>query len=93
LLNLCAALLFYLAGRGAEVLANSEADDFGEVAEAISYSTEHAADLLKVSYLAPDIIAAILDGRQPAGLTRTKLIRWPGLPMDWSQQRIVLGFV
>ncbi len=66
--------------------------DFDELANAIGYSREHAADLLRIGYLAPDIITAILEGRQPANLTRTKLTRWPALPLDWQQQRVALGF-
>ena len=47
--------------------------------------------MLRVNYLAPDIIAAILDGTQPAGLTQRQLIRGH-LPMDWALQRQLLGF-
>lgn len=49
------------------------------------------ARVLRLNYLAPDIIAAILDGRQPPGLTRKQLI-FASLPMDWAQQRALLGF-
>ena len=48
--------------------------------------------VLRIGYLAPDILAAILDGQQPEGLTRTKLIRWADLPIDWDEQRKALGF-
>jgi hypothetical protein len=40
----------------------------------------------------PDITTAILEGRQPPGLTATMLIEHPALPMSW-QQRTTLGFV
>ena len=40
---------------------------FNELALALGYGREYAADLLRVSFLAPDILTAILDGRQPAG--------------------------
>lgn len=63
--------------------------------EAIARSQGHARDyfgvLLRLSYLAPDIISAILDGRQPAGLTRQKLARSP-IPVEWSEQLQSLGF-
>jgi len=49
--------------------------------------------LIKISFLAPDITAAILEGRQPATLTRQILVRFPDLPMDWDEQREALGFV
>ncbi|WP_342250114.1 hypothetical protein [Sphingomonas sp. OTU376] len=49
------------------------------------------ARLLRLNYLAPDIVMAILDGRQPPGITRKKLID-ANLPMDWSLQRRLLAF-
>ena len=47
--------------------------------------------LLRLNYLAPDIKAAILDGRQPAKLTAHQLLYAP-IPADWQQQRELLGF-
>lgn len=80
------------AGAAREAVASCQSDDFDEVAAAIGYGREHAADLLRIGYLAPDIVSAILDGRQPRDLTRSELIRWAGLPLCWQQQRITLGF-
>ena len=48
--------------------------------------------LARLSYLAPDIISAILDGRQPEPLTARQLIRGSGLPLGWHEQRRELGF-
>jgi DNA invertase Pin-like site-specific DNA recombinase len=48
-------------------------------------------DRIKLSYLAPDIIEAILAGRQPRSLTRRRLASID-LPIDWRQQRQMLGF-
>jgi hypothetical protein len=46
-----------------------------------------------LSYLAPDIVRALLEGRQPIELTPTRLLRQSkDLPHDWSGQRHVLGF-
>lgn len=47
--------------------------------------------LIRLSYLAPDIKAAIKDGRHPAELTAHKLLYAP-LPSDWQQQRTLLNF-
>ncbi|MCW3848060.1 hypothetical protein OF829_12490 [Sphingomonas sp. LB-2] len=80
------------AAAAREALATCDSDDFDEVAAAIGYGREHAANLLRIGYPAPDIISAILDGRQPRELTRSKLIRWAGLPLCWQQQRVSLGF-
>jgi len=46
-----------------------------------------------LSYLAPDIVRALLDGRQPIELTPTRLFRLSkDLPHEWSEQRHFLGF-
>ncbi len=49
--------------------------------------------LLRLTYLAPDIIRDILDGHQPPSLTRQKLLeKSRGLPHDWAEQRVWLGW-
>jgi DNA invertase Pin-like site-specific DNA recombinase len=47
--------------------------------------------LIRANYLAPDIQAAIMDGTQPPTLTAWHLLNGP-LPLDWEQQRQLLGF-
>jgi hypothetical protein len=49
--------------------------------------------LVRLSYLAPDIVRAFLAGHQPIALTPIALLRLSkDLPHDWSEQRYVLGF-
>ena len=49
--------------------------------------------LIRLSYLAPDIMRALLEGRQPIELTATRLLRLSkDLPHDWKEQRCFLGF-
>ena len=43
-------------------------------------------------FLAPDIIQAIIEGRQPAELTAARLKRMYDLPISWAEQRRLLGF-
>lgn len=52
----------------------------------------YAARLMRLSYLAPEIVIAILNGRQPVELTATKLMADTRLPLDWTEQRKTLGF-
>lgn len=47
--------------------------------------------LVRLNYLAPDIIATIRDGTHPAAITCKRLMS-ADLPMDWSLQRRLLGF-
>lgn len=53
----------------------------------------HIERLARLAYLAPDITAAILDGSQPATLTSRSLLKLPGLPLAWPEQRKMLGFI
>lgn len=46
----------------------------------------------RLRFLAPDIVSAILEGRQPIELTARKLMRTSNLPISWTEQREVLGF-
>ena len=55
-------------------------------------SPSYFTRLVRLSYLAPDITEAILDGRQPRDLTADKLLTHSRLPLGWHQQRTVLGF-
>lgn len=47
--------------------------------------------LVALSCLAPDIVTAIVQGRQPATLNAQRLMQLT-LPMDWTGQRAMLGF-
>ena len=46
--------------------------------------------MIDLAFLAPDIVRAILEGRQPTGLTSDWLLRH-ALPSNWSWQREVLA--
>jgi site-specific DNA recombinase len=52
----------------------------------------YATRLLRLKFLAPDIVAAIAAGRQPPALTANKLMADTRLPLDWGDQRKALGF-
>lgn len=62
-------------------LANRDGADPGDVSR-----------VLPLAFLAPDIVEAILDGRQPIELTSSRLKRMRDLPLDWARQRRHLGF-
>ena len=56
------------------------------------YSDKHVARLARLSWLAPDIVSAILDGKQPRSLTARQLLRAPEVPLSWPDQRRMFGF-
>lgn len=55
------------------------------------YSKRHLNRLARLSYLAPDIIEAIVQGSQPVDLTGRKLLRAGTIPLAWSEQRAMFG--
>ncbi|WP_231639091.1 recombinase family protein [Sphingomonas profundi] len=52
----------------------------------------HLSRLARLRFLAPDIVTAILEGRQPVELTSRTLLRLGEMPMEWQAQRLLLGF-
>jgi site-specific DNA recombinase len=49
--------------------------------------------LLRLPLLAPDIVTAIVNGKNPPQLTAKKLMRLAlEIPIDWTEQRKLLGF-
>ena len=63
-----------------------------QAATDVGVSRDYFGVLLRISYLAPDIVTAILDGRQPMQLNRQRLARATNLPVEWQAQREMLGF-
>jgi site-specific DNA recombinase len=55
-------------------------------------TASYATRLVRLAFLAPDIVTAILAGKQPAGLAANKLMADTRLPLDWRDQRAALGF-
>jgi hypothetical protein len=65
-----------------------EADTYAtveEIAAAEKINASYVSRVLRLSLLAPDIIEAILDGRQPVSLQLDALLK--PAPADWEAQR------
>jgi len=64
-----------------------------DVARTEGVSAAYIYTLLRLPWLAPDITTAILNGRQPQHLNAMTLMRRASrLPVDWVEQRTLLGF-
>jgi site-specific DNA recombinase len=63
-----------------------------ELAESEKLGSSYFTRVVRLSYLAPDITNAILEGRQPRDLTAEKLLNGSRLPALWSDQRKALAF-
>jgi site-specific DNA recombinase len=86
--------LVHLVNEAAELrsFAHAHRDmSVGELARAKGIRPSNFARMLRVNYLAPDIQTAILDGTQPDSLTAWDLLKGP-MPLEWQQQRQLLGF-
>ena len=84
--------LLIRAARFNAALVGSDREPFAALAKRQGVSPSYFTRLVRLSYLAPDITEAILDGRQPRDLTADKLLAHSRLPLGWHEQRTVLGF-
>jgi len=84
--------LLIRARRFNATLVGSDGVPFAALAKREGVSPSYFTRLVRLSYLAPDIMQAILDGRQPRDLTADKLLAHSRLPLTWHEQRRVLGF-
>ena len=84
--------LLLRARRFNATLVGSDDVPFTALAEREGVSLSYFTRLVRLSYLAPDITQAILDGRQPPDLTAEKLLEHSRLPLAWHDQRTALGF-
>jgi len=73
-----------------ELLMASPGTSIQQLAKTQGRCRTHISNLIKVSYLAPEIVTMVLEGRQPPTLTRRALMAVE-LPLRWADQRILLG--
>jgi hypothetical protein len=84
--------LLIRARRFNATLVGGDGVPFAALAKREGVSPSYFTRLVRLSYLAPDITQAILDGHQPRDLTPDKLLAHSRLPLTWHEQRTVLGF-
>ncbi len=73
-----------------DLVLSSSGKSLQQIASENGRCRKRLAKLLAVSFLAPDIVTAIVEGRQPSTLTPTALLA-VDLPMAWHEQRSLLG--
>jgi DNA invertase Pin-like site-specific DNA recombinase len=67
-------------------------ESIGAMARRLGTNRGRLTRLIRVSWLAPDIVGAILEGRHPIELTPTRLLAASkDLPHGWAEQRRFLG--
>ena len=73
-------------------LRRGDAVSVRQIAREERVTGSYVSRVLRLAFLAPDIIDAILDGRHPVDLTAERLLVHEDLPIDWQEQRRQLGF-
>jgi len=74
------------AFRSKRMLEEARYASMSQIAAAEKIDRGFVGSILRLTLLAPDIIEAILDGRQPLGLGLPSLLK--PFPVGWDQQRI-----
>ena len=74
------------------VLRSGKAESVTKLAARCGVERTEVGRILQLAFLAPDIVEAILAGRQPIELPATHLRRMGDLPISWEEQRRALGF-
>ncbi len=77
------------AHRWKRLIENGTYGSIKELATAEKVNDTYVGRILRLTLLAPDIVEAILDGRQPKILQLKDLMR--PIPTDWSEQQRALG--
>ena len=73
-----------------EELVSGRARSLQELAKRDGISRRYIRRLIGLAFLSPELIEAILQGRQPVALTATRLTELD-LPLDWTEQHKLLA--
>ena len=72
-----------------DMLESSKVATVSELAQKVKQERAFLFRALSLVNLAPDIIEAVLNGKEPSSLTLSKLRK--GFPEDWTEQRKLFG--
>ena len=78
------------AFRWKKMLESGEFTTINELAEHEGIAPSYMTRVMRLTLLAPDIVEAILDGRQGPEVTLGRLLK--GFPVEWEGQRASGGF-
>ena len=84
--------LILTALRYKDLVLKARGQSIKELCAEEGVSRSYFTRALRLTYLAPDIIQAVLQATQPLGLSAAELKRASKLPLNWDEQRTLLGF-
>ena len=73
-------------------LSSGDSPSVLAIAQEHGLATKEVTRVIYLAFLAPDIVQRIVRGEQPIGLGTKKLLAMAPLPLDWGEQRRLLGF-
>jgi len=74
------------------LLTSGKMTSIKEIATSEKVDPTYVTRMLHRAFLAPDIVRAILNGTQPVHFDLKFLKQFRALPIDWNEQRKLLGF-
>ena len=77
------------AFRWQALLENGTYGCIEDIARCEKIGASFVSRIVRLALLAPDIVEAIIDGKQPAHLTLGQLMK--PIPVDWAEQRAVFS--
>ena len=73
------------------MVMRSSGKTMGQLAAEAGVVRSYFTRILRLSFLAPDIVKAILHDRHPIELSAKRLANDLRLPIAWDEQRVLLG--
>jgi hypothetical protein len=91
--NVDSALLKALARgfRWRKLLETGDHSTVEEIADAENINPSYVSRVLRMTLLAPEIVEAIVAGRQPEGLTMARAMQ--PFPLEWERQSIEFSLI
>jgi site-specific DNA recombinase len=79
------------AHRWFDEISTGNATSLAEIAAREGLAVRYVGRLIRLAFLAPDIVGAIVEGRQPANLTAEAVTRHIEIPLEWRSQKTALN--
>jgi hypothetical protein len=79
------------AHRWFDEISTGNARSLAAIAAREELAVRYVGRLIRLAFLAPDIVESIVEGRQPTTLTAEALTRRIELPLSWCSQRTALN--
>jgi site-specific DNA recombinase len=79
------------AHRWFDEISTGKARSLAAIAAREGLNVRYVGRLIRLAFLAPDIVGSIVEGRQPTTLTTEALTRRIELPLSWCAQRTALN--